>query len=50
VGANNVRVYVNGNNLLTFTKMDAKYMDPEQDDPSRFPLAKMVNFGVNIVF
>ena len=50
VGAGNARVYVNGNNLLTFTKMKAKYMDPEQEDPSRFPLAKMVNFGINVAF
>lgn len=50
VGVNNARVYVNGNNLLTFTKMKAKYMDPEQEDPARFPLAKMVNLGVNVTF
>ncbi|MDR0620014.1 MAG: TonB-dependent receptor [Bacteroidales bacterium] len=47
---NQVRIYVNGSNLLTFTKMKTKYIDPELDDPAKFPLAKMVNFGMNIVF
>ena len=50
VGLGNARVYLNGNNLLTFTKMKAKYMDPEQEDPARFPLAKMVNVGVSVTF
>ncbi|MDR0688311.1 MAG: TonB-dependent receptor [Prevotellaceae bacterium] len=50
VGIGSARIYVNGNNLLTFTKMTAKYMDPEQEDASRFPLAKMVNVGVNVTF
>jgi hypothetical protein len=49
-GIESVRVYVNGNNLLTFTQMKAKYMDPEQEDPTMFPLSKMVNVGVNVVF
>jgi TonB-linked SusC/RagA family outer membrane protein len=47
---NQVRVYVNGSNLLTFSKMKTKYIDPEQDSPAKFPLAKMVNFGMNVVF
>jgi TonB-linked SusC/RagA family outer membrane protein len=49
-GISRVRIYVNGNNLLTFTPMKAKYLDPEQDSPAKFPLAKMVNFGINVVF
>jgi TonB-linked SusC/RagA family outer membrane protein len=47
---NAVRMYVNGNNLLTFTGMKTKYIDPEQGSPNSFPLAKMVNFGINVVF
>lgn len=50
IGISRMRVYVNGNNLLTFTPMKAKYNDPEQDSWTKFPLAKMVNFGVNLVF
>ena len=50
VGVGNVRIYVNGNNLLTFTSMKTKYIDPEQEDPARFPLAKMVNLGINVTF
>jgi TonB-linked SusC/RagA family outer membrane protein len=49
-GISRIRMYVNGNNLLTFTPMKAKYNDPEQDSPAKFPLAKMVNFGINLVF
>ncbi|MDR1683406.1 MAG: SusC/RagA family TonB-linked outer membrane protein, partial [Candidatus Symbiothrix sp.] len=50
VGVSRMRVYVNGNNLLTFTPMKAKYNDPEQDSSAKFPLAKMVNFGLNVTF
>ena len=50
INAGRVRLYVNGNNLLTFTPMKAKYMDPEQDSATKFPLAKMVNLGVNVTF
>ncbi|MDR1526925.1 MAG: TonB-dependent receptor [Dysgonamonadaceae bacterium] len=50
VGISRMRVYVNGNNLLTFTPMKARYNDPEQDSPAKFPLAKMINFGINVTF
>lgn len=45
-----VRVYVNGNNLWTWTKMPIKTVDPEQDAGMSIPIMKMVNVGVNIVF
>jgi len=45
-----IRVYVNGYNLLTFTKM--KMIDPESktDSDPLYPLMQMINFGLNITF
>ncbi|MDR1624617.1 MAG: TonB-dependent receptor [Tannerellaceae bacterium] len=49
-GINKVRIYASGNNLLTFTKMKTKYLDPEQESGGAFPLTKMVNIGINVTF
>jgi TonB-linked SusC/RagA family outer membrane protein len=46
----NVRVYMNGNNLLTFKKMPINTVDPEQSDALVYPLTRMFNFGLNITF
>jgi hypothetical protein len=40
------RIFFNGFNLLTFTKMSMS--DPEQ--PERYPLNRSYNFGVNVSF
>lgn len=45
-----LRAYVNGNNLLTFKKMPIDTVDPEQNDALVYPLTMMVNFGVNVTF
>jgi hypothetical protein len=45
-----VRVYANGNNLLTWKKYPTETVDPEQTATSTYPVTKMVNVGVNIVF
>jgi len=45
-----VRAYVNGNNLLTFKKLPIDTVDPEQDDPLVYPLTRMINFGINVTF
>ncbi len=45
-----VRVYMNGNNLLTFKKMPIDTVDPEQPSALSYPLTRMVNFGLNITF
>ena len=44
------RLYVNGFNLLTFSKM--KMTDPESQSSAQqlYPLMKMVNFGLNVTF
>lgn len=50
VGVQRIRVYANGNNLLTFKKMPIDTIDPEQADALVYPLTKMYNFGLNISF
>lgn len=47
-----VRVYVQGMNLLTFDKLSKLNMDPETGDGngSWYPIQRVYNFGVNIVF
>lgn len=46
----NLRFYLNGNNLLTFKKMPIDTVDPEQSDALVYPLTRMFNFGLNITF
>lgn len=51
IGLQNVRLYLNGYNLLTFCSM--KYIDPEHTNDMwgcSYPLNKSMNFGVNIKF
>lgn len=51
IGVKNVRVYANGYNLVTFTKL--KYMDPEHPSSSwgyLYPLNKVFNVGINLRF
>jgi hypothetical protein len=45
-----VRVYVNAFNLLTFTKL--KDVDPEGNNGSGqfYPQQKIINFGINVQF
>lgn len=50
VNVEQVRAYVNGNNLLTFKKFPIDTVDPEQNDPLVYPLTRMINFGVNVTF
>ena len=46
----NLRVYINGNNLLTFKKMPIDTTDPEQSANLNYPLTRRINFGLNITF
>ena len=50
VGISRVRVYVNGNNLWMYTKLPVKTIDPEQASAGKYPLTKMINVGLNVVF
>lgn len=49
VGMTECRLYVNGNNLITWDKLDG-LTDPESNGSNRYPIMKTVNFGVNIKF
>jgi TonB-dependent starch-binding outer membrane protein SusC len=44
------KIYVNGSNLLTFSKM--KLFDPETNDPDGFfyPQTRIYNLGINVTF
>ena len=46
---NECRLYINGNNLITWDKLD-KLTDPESEGSNRYPIMKTINFGVNIKF
>ena len=50
--SSNIRLYVNGENLLTFTQYSA--FDPEVGnrgiDAGRFPVSRMYSVGVNVTF
>jgi TonB-linked SusC/RagA family outer membrane protein len=50
LGIDRIRVYTNGNNLWMYTKMPVKTVDPEQASAGRYPLTKMINVGLNVVF
>lgn len=50
VGMTSCRFHISGNNLLTFKKIKQKTIDPEMYWEASYPLNKLVNFGVNLVF
>lgn len=50
IGMEQVRLYVNGNNLFTWKKMPLDTVDPEQTEELVYPVTKMFNFGLNITF
>ncbi|WP_149242772.1 TonB-dependent receptor [Dyadobacter sp. 32] len=49
------RIYVSGENLLTYTPLRSKYIDPEQFDGDAtngrtYPLSKTISAGLNLTF
>lgn len=48
------RVYVSGENLLTFTKLETDYIDPEQaianSNARVYPFSKIYSVGINVTF
>ena len=46
----NVRLYVNGQNLFTWDKLPFEHFDPEQTNPMVIGINKVVNFGLNVTF
>lgn len=51
IGIQNLRLYVSGSNLLTWTSL-FQGLDPESfsDRINNFPQVKIINFGVNVTF
>ena len=52
---NNLRVYANGFNLLTFAAPLARFLDPEREEGAyaanlTYPLMRSFNFGINLNF
>ncbi|WP_157202503.1 TonB-dependent receptor [Marinilabilia salmonicolor] len=55
IGIENLRVYSNGHNLLTFADSFIKPFDPEKIEGAynaglTYPLTKSFNFGINVIF
>ena len=50
IGISRFRIYVSGNNLLTWSKFPITAIDPEQSTALTYPITRMVNVGVNLVF
>lgn len=49
VGISDCRFYVNGNNLVTWDKLDG-ISDPESNGSNRYPIMRTINLGVNLKF
>lgn len=50
VGMSSLRVYLGGQNLLTWDNLRMGHLDPENNDSIGYPVTKMVNFGFNATF
>ncbi len=50
LGISNLRVYVSGQNLLTWENLPMDHLDPENSDSIGYPVTKMQNFGLDITF
>jgi hypothetical protein len=50
IGAENIRFYANGLNIATWDRLPTKDFDPEMTSGLTYPVTKVYNFGVNIIF
>lgn len=50
IGSNEVRIYANGFNLITWDNMRTKDFDPEVNNSLSYPVYQVFNTGVNITF
>jgi hypothetical protein len=50
INISKIRVYVNGNNLLTWKKYPINTVDPETTTSLTYPIVKIINVGLNVVF
>ena len=49
IGAQSLRIYANGNNLITWDHLNTDVYDPEQNIQS-YPVMRTYNIGLNVVF
>jgi len=50
IGAEKIRFYANGLNLITWDELPTKDFDPEIQSSVAYPLSSLMNFGVSIDF
>jgi TonB-linked SusC/RagA family outer membrane protein len=50
IGLSSLRIYVGGQNLLTWDNLEMGHLDPENNDAIGYPVTKMMNFGFNASF
>jgi len=50
IGAQKVRLYINGQNIFAWDNLPTKNFDPEQAAATSVPILRVFNFGANIVF
>ena len=50
IGTKSIRFYTNGLNLFTWDRLPTKDFDPELVDAFAYPITRIYNFGINIIF
>ncbi|WP_339926292.1 TonB-dependent receptor [uncultured Cyclobacterium sp.] len=50
IGMSSLRVYLGGQNLLTWDNLRMGHLDPENNDSIGYPVTRMMNFGFNATF
>ena len=50
IGVQELRLYVSGQNLITWDHLPLNHLDPENVGSIDYPVTKMANIGVNITF
>lgn len=50
IGAQRIRLYANGLNLVTWDKLPVKDFDPEMTSIMIYPVSRVFNFGLNFIF
>ncbi len=50
IGVQKVRIYANGQNLYTWSKLPVGGIDPELQTAYTYPIQRIFNFGVNVTF
>lgn len=50
IGVQKMRIFVGGQNLVTWDHLRLNHLDPENSNSIGYPVTKMVNFGLNVSF